>query len=84
MHPAVTCTLSTAVGAAGKEILIIPAYPISFFSLRGGIAFRTTSGEHIFSYRQAAEKRMKYTIGSGFEKRFISDGKNWYLIHARY
>ncbi len=84
MKPAVTCTLSTAVGADGKEILIVPTYSLSFFALRDGIAFRTTGGEHIFSYRRAAEKRMKYTLGTGFERRFISDGKNWYLIHARY
>jgi hypothetical protein len=63
-----TCTLKTAAGVAGKEIIVCNA------SKDGTITYNTTFGETISGNQSGAvTNSTPYKVD-----RFISDGKTWY------
>ncbi len=63
-----TCTLPSAVGAAGKEILVWNACPSG-----GTVTYQTTQSQTI-SGAVSRTNDTKYKLD-----RFMSDGENWYL-----
>jgi len=64
----VTCTLKTAAGVAGQEIIVCNT------SKDGAITYNTTFGETISGNRSGG-----FTNSTPYKvDRFISDGKAWY------
>jgi hypothetical protein len=79
MEPNLTCTLSSAVGATGREILIIPSYRPPLAAFVKFTAVKTTGDEGIFCIQSGRNYIKKWSnIKTSSPLRFISDGKNWY------
>jgi hypothetical protein len=86
----VTCTLPSAIGAYGKEILVQNRSVEKHSGMWFSQPFRASKGQLIFVYDAGSwmdldtydKKWQRYHSGNGLigSGRFISVGKNWYLV----